>query len=94
MQFGFDKCAVLKMKSGNQVHCDGIDLEGGVVTEEADEERYKYPGILQRGDIWNKGELDKIDRETKNCKICMEVYTDALPLTGCTYEELREVEGF
>ena len=22
MQFGFDKCAVLKMKSGNQVHCD------------------------------------------------------------------------
>lgn len=39
MQFGFDKCAVLKMKSGNQVHCDGIDLEGGVATEEADEER-------------------------------------------------------
>ena len=23
MQFGFDKCAVLKMKRGNQVHCEG-----------------------------------------------------------------------
>ena len=31
MQFGFDKCAVLKMKRGNQVHCEGIDLGDGVV---------------------------------------------------------------
>ena len=31
MQFGFDKCAMLKMKRGNQVHCEGIDLGDGVV---------------------------------------------------------------
>lgn len=36
----------------------------------------------------------RLTEKQKNCKICMEVYTDALPLTGCTYEELREVEGF
>ena len=30
MQFGFDKCAMLKMKRGNQVHCGGIDLGDGV----------------------------------------------------------------
>ena len=28
MQFEFDKCAVLKMKRGKQVHCEGIDLGG------------------------------------------------------------------
>ena len=24
MQFGFDKCAVLKMKRGKQIHCEGL----------------------------------------------------------------------
>ena len=46
MQFGFDKCAVLKMKRGKQVHCEGTDLQDGVKIEEADEKRYKYPGVL------------------------------------------------
>ena len=31
MQFGFDKCVVLKMKRGKQVHCEGIDVGGGLV---------------------------------------------------------------
>ena len=26
MQFGFDKCAMLKVKRGKQVHCEWIDL--------------------------------------------------------------------
>ena len=34
MKFGFHKCAVLKMKRGKQVHCEGIDLGDGVVIEE------------------------------------------------------------
>ena len=38
MQFGFDKCAVLKIKRGKQAHCKGVDLGDGVVIEEADEE--------------------------------------------------------
>ena len=37
MPFGFGKYAVLKMKRGKQVHCEGIDLGDGVVMEEADE---------------------------------------------------------
>ena len=48
MQFVFDKCAVLKMKRGKQVHCESIDLGDGVVIEEADEEGYKYLGIIER----------------------------------------------
>ena len=48
MQFGFDKCAVLKMKRGKQVHCEGIDLGDGVVIDVADEEGFKYLGILER----------------------------------------------
>ena len=51
MQFGFDKCAVLKMKRGKQIHCEGIDLEDGAVIEEADEEGCKYLRIRERDDI-------------------------------------------
>ena len=51
MQFGFDKCAVLKIKRGKRAHCKGVDLGDGVVIEEADEEGYKCLGILERGDI-------------------------------------------
>ena len=50
MQFGFDKCALLKMKRRNQVYCQGIDLGDSVVIEEADPEGYKYLGILERDD--------------------------------------------
>ena len=51
MKFVFDKCAVLKMKRGKQVHFQGIDLGYGVVMEEADEEGYKYLGFLERNDV-------------------------------------------
>ena len=51
MQFGFDKCAVLKMKRGKQIHCEGTDLEDGAVIEEADEEGCKYLRIRERDDI-------------------------------------------
>ena len=54
MQFGFDKCPVLKMKRGKQVHCEGIDLGYGVVIEVADEEGHKYLGILEKDDIVKK----------------------------------------
>ena len=63
MQFGFDKCAVLKMKRGKQVHCEGIDLGDGVVTEEADEEGYKYLGILERDDICQEKMKEKVQKE-------------------------------
>ena len=70
MQFGFDKCAVLKMKRGRQVHCQGIDLGDGVMIEEADEEGYKYLkegykylGILERDDICQEKMKEKVQKE-------------------------------
>ena len=62
MQFGFDKCAVLKMKRGKQIHCAGIDLGAGVVIE-ADEEGYKYLGILERDDICQEKMKEKVQKE-------------------------------
>ena len=63
MQFGFDKCAVLKMKRGKQVHGEGIDLGDGVVIDVADEEGYKYLGILERADICQEKMKEKVQKE-------------------------------
>ena len=63
MQFGFDKCAVLKMKRGKQVHCEDIDLGDGVVIEGADEEGYKYLEILERADICQEKMKEKAQKE-------------------------------
>ena len=63
MQFGFDKCAVLKMKRGKQVHCEGIDLGDGVMIEKADEKEYKYLGILKKNDICQGKMKEKVQKE-------------------------------
>ena len=62
MQFGFDNCVVLKMKRGKQIHCQDIDLGDRVVIEEADEEGYKYLGILER-DICQEKMKEKVQKE-------------------------------
>ena len=46
-----------------QVHCEGIDLGDGVVIEEADEEGYKYLGILERDDICQEKMKEKVQSE-------------------------------
>ena len=63
LQFGFVECAVLKMKRGKQIHSEGIDLGDGVVIEEADEEGYKYLGILERDDICQEKMKEKVPKE-------------------------------
>ena len=63
MQFGSDKCAVLKMKRRKKVHYEGIDLGDGIVIEEADEERYKFLGILERNDIFQEKMKEKVQKE-------------------------------
>ena len=63
MQFGFDKCAELKMKREKQVHCKGINLGDGVVIEEVDEEGYKYLGILERDGICQEMMKEKAQKE-------------------------------
>ena len=60
MSFGFDKCAALKMKRGKQVHYEGTDLGDGLVIQEADEEGYKYLGILERDDIYQEKMKEKV----------------------------------
>ena len=51
------------MKRGKQVHCEGIDLGDGVVIEEADEEGYKYLGILERDHICQEKMKEKVKKE-------------------------------
>ena len=63
MQFGFDKCATLKMKRGKRVHCEWIDLWDDVVIEEPDEEEYKYLGILERDDVCQEKMKEKVQKE-------------------------------
>ena len=60
MKFGCDKGAVLKLKREKQVHCEGIDLGDGVVIKEADEEGYKYLGILERHEVFQEKMKKKV----------------------------------
>ena len=60
IQFGLDKCAVLKMKRGKQVNCEGIDLGDCAVT---DEEWYKYLRIIERDDICQEKMKEKVQKE-------------------------------
>ena len=58
MKFGMDKRGVLSMKRGNEVECNGIELEDGEEICQIGEEWYKYLGVLEKGDIcpggWKK----------------------------------------
>ena len=51
------------MKRENQIYCEGIDLGDGAVIEEADEEGYKYLGILERDDICQERMKEKVRKE-------------------------------
>ena len=51
------------MKRGKQIHCEGNDLEDGVVIEEEGEERYKYLGILEGDEICQEKMKEKVQKE-------------------------------
>ena len=55
MKFGLDKRGALSMKRGNEVECNGIELEDGEEICQIGEERYKYFGVLEKGDIRPEG---------------------------------------
>ena len=61
MKFGCEKGAVLKLKREKQVHCEGIDLGDGAVIQEADEEGYKYLGILERHKVFQEKMKEKVE---------------------------------
>ena len=49
LKFGKDKCGVLAMKRGNEVECNGIELENG---EEIGQIGEEYKNTLA---FWRKG---------------------------------------
>ena len=53
----------LKIKRTKEVHFESIDLRDGVVIEEADEEGYKYLGILNSADICQENMREKMQKE-------------------------------
>ena len=53
----------LKIKWTKEVHFESIDLRDGVVIEEADEEGYKYLGILNSADICQENMKEKMQKE-------------------------------
>ena len=61
MKLGCEKGAVLKLKREKQVHCEGIDLGDGAVIKEADEEGYKYLGILERHKVFQEKMKEKLE---------------------------------
>ena len=63
MEFGMDKCAVLEIKSGVQVSCNGIVLPDDKTMQEVEPEGYKYLGVLEGADIKMKDMKDKVRKE-------------------------------
>ena len=63
MKFGMDKRGVLSMKRGNEVECNGIELEDGEEICQIGEERYKYLGVLEKGDIYPGEMKENIRKE-------------------------------
>ena len=61
MKFGIDKCGVTKR--GNEVECDGIELKNGEEIGQIGEERYKYLGILEKGNICQEEMKENIWKE-------------------------------
>jgi len=63
MEFGLEKCAVLEMKRGERVECEGIDLPTGDMMKELDDNGYKYLGILEGAKILQKKMKEKVEKE-------------------------------
>ena len=63
MKFGFDKCGVLVVEKGVKKKCEGIELPGGEMIKEIDENGYKYLGVLEAEDILEKEMKEKLKSE-------------------------------
>jgi hypothetical protein len=63
MEFGLDKCAVVVLKQGVKVRCEGVVLPDGQMMKEVDESGYKYLGVLEGADIMQKEMKEKVKKE-------------------------------
>ena len=62
MEFGME-CAVLEMRNGVKVKCEGIELPDGKMMEEVDDEGYKYLGVLEGAVIKTKQMKEIVRKE-------------------------------
>ena len=61
MEFGIEKCAMLIMKSGKRHITDGMELPNqDKIRTLAENETYKYVGVLEAGTIKQVEMKDKI----------------------------------
>ena len=63
LKFGKDKCGVLAMKRGNEVECNGIELQNGEEIGQIGEEGCKHLGVLEKRDICQKEMKENIRKE-------------------------------
>ena len=63
MEFGMDKCAVLEMKAGVQVRCEGMELPDGKVMQEVEDDGYKYLGVLEGACMMTREMKEKVTKE-------------------------------
>ena len=64
MQFGISKCAMLKMKRGKVVQCEGTELPNGeLIKPQEDEKEYKYLAVLQFHSMKSKEMKDMITKQ-------------------------------
>ena len=63
MEFGFEKCAMVVIKSGAKVKTEGIQLPGGGTIKDLDEKGYKYLGVLQECGILQKEMKERVRDE-------------------------------
>ena len=84
MEFGMDKCAVLGIKNGKRVECEGVMLPSGDVMKDVDEGGYKYLGVLQ-----NEVQMSKEMKEKMNERNIFDVLS-SLPDLSSMLETLFE----
>ena len=63
MEFGISKCAILIMKRGKIVKCDGIVMPGNEIMKGLEEEGYKYLGILEIDNVKHEEMKEKLKKE-------------------------------
>ena len=63
MEFGLDKCAMLELRAGRQVVCEGINLPDWQRIKEVDEDGYRYLGVLEGASIKTKEMKELVRKE-------------------------------
>ena len=63
MEFGISKCAILVMKRGKMVKCDGIVMPGNEIMKGLEEAGYKYLGILEIDNVKHEEMKENLKRE-------------------------------